>query len=883
MSARKPHPITGLHPALADDDELAEQETLVRPPQDAESADTVAARPHPLPHLADNQSEEATATEINNPFDEDTAAAGLDVSLGSFDESTPLETHVAVERRRKPREGIVEAGNLLADEDSVSHRRVQALAIDSEDEHEVVMESFDRFLLIKRLAYGGMGEIFLARHVGVGGFEKLLVIKRLLPHYRRDPNIVRMFFDEARLQGMMRDRHIAEIYEMGETDGQYFIAMEYVHGVTLRDLVAALRHKRQRIHPAHAIEVCLQVSRGLAYAHNLVTADGNALDIVHRDINPHNILLSYDGECKVIDFGIAKSTINDVETELGTIKGKFAYMSPEQAKAEPIDRRSDVFSLGIVLYELLTNENPFHRDNVVLSLEAVSKYNPPPVERRDPKLAPLAPIVERCLNKDPDQRFADCAELAGALAPLYELGLIDQPKRTLVDVLNTLFRDRQRAHLELMQSIGSGMMTRRGNAPPSELSRRSSPNLDTTAPEPERGAGTAPEPERGAGTAPEPERGAGTAPVDVTAPAMARPGDNSQPMMLNSTDFEPLSNGEFTPAPILDDEEPLFDVVEAFGRSLAPDASMTAPAYTPSLDGPPPPYPSPAPVSAADTQPTAAKADAFVERKRRPFLRFVLGMMLSVILVSIGVLGFFFYRAGFSVGFEGTPLAPIAAQVWGTTPVVVPEPERPKVDEPEVEPKLDQPKVAKLDEPKVGEPKLGEPKVGEPKVGEPKVGEPKVGEPKVGEPKVGEPKVGEPKVDQPKPKVVEQKVARAKPKSTKRTKPRPKVKPKPKPAIKSFGRLSLGGDARGSVRLSDKRRTARLSSDLSGLKLTVRAIDASAGNVKVRVESKPWAIVFVGKRSRGKTPELTVKRGSTVVLRLKNPKLGERNVTVSFR
>ena len=318
---------------------------------------------------------------------------------------------------------------------------------------------FGRYRLLKRLAMGGMGEVHLARQESVGGFEKLLVIKRLLPHLKSERDQVKMFFDEARLQALMSDRHIVQIFDMGEVSGQYFIAMEYVHGASWRRLIDKLKESGRSLHPAHAVQLGVQVARGLSYAHNVVDANGMPLDIVHRDVNPHNLLATYDGECKIIDFGIAKSQMSLVNTEAGTIKGKFAYMSPEQAAAEKLDRRSDIFSFGICLYELLTKKNPFHRANLVVCLDAIVNQEAPPLAGERPEVAALAPVVERCLMKRREERFSDCAELADALTRLYSDGFCGEPKEPLDAFLKGLFQEEIDEHLRLLQDTGtSGMM-----------------------------------------------------------------------------------------------------------------------------------------------------------------------------------------------------------------------------------------------------------------------------------------------------------------------------------------------------------------------------------------------------------------------------------------
>lgn len=321
---------------------------------------------------------------------------------------------------------------------------------------------FGRYQLVKRLAFGGMGEIWLAAQRAPGGFSKLVAIKRLLSHYQGDDNLTGMFFDEARLQALLSDRHIVQIYDMGEEDNHLYIAMEYVHGVSFKQILDRAKKSGTDIPLSFLCDLAIQTCRGLSYAHNVTDARGEPLSIVHRDINPHNLLTSFGGEVKIIDFGIAKSEMSAGRTETGTIKGKFAYMSPEQSAAEALDRRSDIFSLGIVLYELITGSNPFHRQNVVLSLEAIQRFSPPTIETLRPEAAALAPLVERALSKDANKRFADCGELGEELLQLMEAGTFDRQPCTLGEWLHALFAPELEEHSHILQENGleSGFVRR---------------------------------------------------------------------------------------------------------------------------------------------------------------------------------------------------------------------------------------------------------------------------------------------------------------------------------------------------------------------------------------------------------------------------------------
>lgn len=284
-----------------------------------------------------------------------------------------------------------------------------------------------------------MGEIFLAKQRGPSGFEKLLVIKRILSHHLDKKDYLDMFFSEAKLVARLNHHNIIQIHEMGEIDGDYYIAMEYVRGKSMRDLIDELRAEGKMLPLPHVIDLAIKLCEGLGYAHQARDIRGRPMNIVHRDINPHNVLISYTGDLKVIDFGIAKSEMTSVHTATGTIKGKFVYMSPEQSAADPIDRRSDIFSLGIVLYELCCLENPFVRQNVVLSLEAIQRHDvaPPSTKRAD--AGPVDDILMRALSKKPEERFQTAIEMRDSLRQLFTDGAVRPVEEDMSTFLHKLF------------------------------------------------------------------------------------------------------------------------------------------------------------------------------------------------------------------------------------------------------------------------------------------------------------------------------------------------------------------------------------------------------------------------------------------------------------
>ena len=222
--------------------------------------------------------------------------------------------------------------------------------------HDPLMEGlpqrFGKYTLIRKLAEGGMAELFLAIRRSIAGFEKLIVIKRILPAMNRDRAFIDMLLHEARVAATLSHTNIVQIFDVGQVDGTYFIAMEHVHGEDLRQVVRQMRRKGLVDFPIeHAISIVLGLSAGLAYAHDKRDLDGTPLNIIHRDISPQNTVVSFTGDVKIVDFGIAKSdTKLKDDTKSGRLKGKVPYMSPEQARGKTLDHRSDVFAVGVILF-----------------------------------------------------------------------------------------------------------------------------------------------------------------------------------------------------------------------------------------------------------------------------------------------------------------------------------------------------------------------------------------------------------------------------------------------------------------------------------------------------------------------------------------------------
>jgi serine/threonine protein kinase len=273
-----------------------------------------------------------------------------------------------------------------------------------------------RYEIVRRLALGGMAEIYLARMTGLAGFAKHVVVKRILPSYARDAEFVRMFLNEARYAATLDHPNISHVYDFGEEGGLYYYAMEYLHGDDCRALLRELAVKQRRLPLELALTIAIGAATGCHFAHELVGEDGRPLGLIHRDVSPSNVVVTYAGAVKLVDFGIAKATARETATAAGVTKGKLAYMAPEQCRAERLDRRVDVYALGILLYELTTQRRAFAADNDAAIVWAVMSGNVTwPIER-DPSYPPaLDAIVRKAMHFDRDQRYATARELAVAL------------------------------------------------------------------------------------------------------------------------------------------------------------------------------------------------------------------------------------------------------------------------------------------------------------------------------------------------------------------------------------------------------------------------------------------------------------------------------------
>ena len=257
-----------------------------------------------------------------------------------------------------------------------------------------------------------MAEVFLAQDTSVVGMERLVVIKRILPHLASQPRFISMFLDEARLTARLTHPNIAQLYEVGEDSGSHFVAIEFVHGADISTVLSKCVSEGARLSCGLVALICSRVADALHYAHGLTDLSGQALHIVHRDVSPQNIRISYRGHTKVIDFGIAKSAANVETTQTGVLKGKCAYMSPEQVDGKSIDGRSDIFALGVVMYEMLTHKRLFRRENTSATLQAIlHEPLPPPSVIASEVPHALDRIVMRALERDPADRYAQAHDM----------------------------------------------------------------------------------------------------------------------------------------------------------------------------------------------------------------------------------------------------------------------------------------------------------------------------------------------------------------------------------------------------------------------------------------------------------------------------------------
>jgi len=315
------------------------------------------------------------------------------------------------------------------------------------------LEEFGNYYLLEKIAVGGMAELFKARQRGVHNFEKIVAIKRILPHLSDNDEFVRMFIDEAKLAAQLTHPNIVQIFDLGKAGGFYYIAMEFVDGRDLRTLLRKVREYKLPLPEAVAAAVTMKVANALDYAHRERGINDLELKLVHRDISPQNILISYDGAVKLVDFGIAKAATKSTQTMAGALKGKLLYMSPEQALGQSLDGRSDIYSLGLVLFELLTGERCFQADSEMGVLEKVRLGRVQEVRKVNPGVSPeMAAILDKALERNVDLRYGTARMLERELKALLVKRANEPNEHEVAEYVNTLLKGTRAELVTLLET-----------------------------------------------------------------------------------------------------------------------------------------------------------------------------------------------------------------------------------------------------------------------------------------------------------------------------------------------------------------------------------------------------------------------------------------------
>ncbi|MFT5583200.1 MAG: serine/threonine protein kinase [Cognaticolwellia sp.] len=305
------------------------------------------------------------------------------------------------------------------------------------------IEHFGKYQILERVAQGGMAEIYKARMEGIGGFNRLFAIKRILPNLSQNKEYIDLLVDEAKVAGLLSHANIVQILDLGEVSGQYYVAMEYVNGRDLGRVIARCNKRGITLPVPHSVFVLIEVLKGLEYAHNRQIMRGKTpmpLDIVHRDVSPSNVLLSFQGEVKLTDFGIAKARVKALETVSGVIKGKFDYLSPEQAMGQQLDPRTDLFAAGVLLYEMLCGVHPFRQGGDLKTIAKIKTgvYTAPTIANQDVPYS-LELVLNRALALDPNERYQSATEFKEALTKFFHDAGFIFSHSTLAAFLKGLF------------------------------------------------------------------------------------------------------------------------------------------------------------------------------------------------------------------------------------------------------------------------------------------------------------------------------------------------------------------------------------------------------------------------------------------------------------
>lgn len=317
-----------------------------------------------------------------------------------------------------------------------------------------------------------MAEIYLARMAGSDGFSKLVVVKRLLADLAKDKEYIQMFLDEARINARLNHSNIVQVLELGEVDGQYFIAMEYVSGLSIAQIGKLATQRLGEVPQNIACGILLQACAGLHHAHETKLSDSDELGIIHRDVSPQNLLLTYEGFVKVVDFGIAKAEGRETRTQAGMVKGKFSYMSPEQCTGQKVDRRTDIFALGVILFELCTSRRLFKRATPIETYEAIQKGDiPDPCSVSPAVPRQVADVILKALARNKDERYATAEAMQEALElAMRRSGLKGRPL-DLSRFLENNFKAEILEQEDLIRRIASGELTQPENQHAAESSK----------------------------------------------------------------------------------------------------------------------------------------------------------------------------------------------------------------------------------------------------------------------------------------------------------------------------------------------------------------------------------------------------------------------------
>src|SRR3569623_1001723 len=571
-------------------------------------------------------------------------------------------------------------------------------------------DTLGKYEILRKLAVGGMAELYLARIRGNAGFEKVVVLKRILPQVAEDATFVQMFLEEARLAGTLNHPNVAHVYDVGEVDGEPFFTMEFVHGQDMR----SIRHELKKVSETVPLGVALAVVHGTAaalnYAHERTGPDGKLLGLVHRDVSASNVMVSYDGAVKLLDFGIARAASSTHKTQVGTLKGKVPYMSPEQCKGQPLDRRSDLFSLGVVMFELTVGRRPFRGDSdFAIMDQIVYKGAPTPSSIVTDYPPELEAMVMKLLERDPKARYTTGEELIEDLDSFVQSAGLWMSATKIGKWMRGVFAEKIRAWEDAEQqgvsfaqhvahSITSQSQRSELVTPPSAFPGL--PQADTPAPE----------------TVPEGPRRTSKAMAAVTPPkrtsepmAAVTPKRTSQPMAAvtpKRTSPPPPAESARRPTP-----RPMPLAVEPDGPSsettvdrssdqtmerpseptmsgpmmplvAPPSAPVAVPRFlTPAPPAPTAPVP---PLPGAPIVPMGQSGSAPEDPDLRPRSRRAIVFAFLAALLIGGAVG------GYALMSRSTK-APAASVGSGvpptTTPIVMPQPAEPEPERPVVEPK----------------------------------------------------------------------------------------------------------------------------------------------------------------------------------------------------